>query len=283
MIIPFLLQRIVSYLICILLFFNTISCIAQLQKVFVVDDTAKIFDTRLNPYYAFYIDAAGKQKVAEVSKHPFNISTSSIDSVSKQYKNKAARCWIRINIKNCIGKYTRMILCGSGTDGELVYIHQKRKYILMGNSDVFFTKQSKIERGLFPFMLDVNEEASLYICINNQYDKLYRTNYLQDVGNEGGYLLDTKGQINKHINSALFEDPNYNVKQYSFLSIIFFISLYTLIQYLINKKKSFYGILFIVFLSFVFSCIKPTREYIWIFPLDISPNSWHMRIILFGI
>lgn len=228
--------KIVTILVCILLLFKTSSPLALDKKIFVVEDTSKIFDTELHPYYSFYIDATGRQTISEVASSPFNISISAIESVSTQFKNKAACCWIRICVKNSVEKSIPMVLFAAGTDRERAYIYQNKKFRLLADNDVLFTKKSKLERGLIPFVIARNEEIVLYISINNQYDRLYNSGYLTGYK---GYFLDMRSQVYTHIGKNFFDRKSSYAKELSFLTIILFICLYTLLQYCINNKKEF--------------------------------------------
>jgi hypothetical protein len=212
------------------------TAVAQTQKTVIVSDTLQIFSTRLNPYYAFHADPTGRQTIEEVAGAPFHINISSLDSVSKQYRGKAACCWIRIKVKSSVPKTVRMLLFAYFTEGEAVYIFQKGKLILSGDNDTFFSSRPKLERTTFPFNLSPGEEVTLFIRIKNQYNKLFDLGYLKKYDHKG-YWLATQTLFNAWIADSFLNLRSFFLKEYSLLAVILFIFFYTVLQYIIHRKK----------------------------------------------
>jgi sensor histidine kinase YesM len=194
---------------------------------------------------SFFVDESNQLNWKDALHHSFATRPALTSYINTTYGKRKVSLWLRFTVTNVMPDSLKLMILFH----RYAYF---RDVIIMKSSDTmiihpnyFYTSLSKQERKNISVLVQPQEEISLLIRIYNPYANLYPREFL--VTNRKAYLGARMNLYHGSYSSYMF--------QIMFLAVVLFITMHTLVQYFIRKRKEFiiYAIYsFSVFLFFLY-------------------------------
>lgn len=194
-----------------------IHSLAEIDSIPVVDNAA------------FFVDETNRLTWKEALLHPFATRPDLKDHIRSEYGKRRVSLWLRLTVNNVMADSLRVMMLFHR------YAYFRDVVLFKGNSvqdihpNYFYTTQSKQERKNISALLRPGEGMTFLVRIYNPYSNLYPREFV--VTNRKAYL---NARMNLYHNAY----SNY-MFQIMFLAIVLFITMHTLVQYFIRKRKEF--------------------------------------------
>lgn len=184
----------------------------------------------MEKYARYYVDESGRQIIQQVVHKPFTQDGNFLRTVRKKYRQHQHTGWIRWVLYNPSAVPEQGVLKFSASSFLSVYVADTAGIRFIKNNDAgFFTTQTKYERCSFPFTVAAHSTVMVYAQMRDVY-----LNFAPEYP-----IIIRDAEWHQVMRDVLYDSRYRRLIEILFLSIIFFIIIHTLSQYLFNWRKEF--------------------------------------------
>jgi two-component system LytT family sensor kinase len=218
---------------------------AQASDTLYIHSLAEIDSIPVMDNAAFFVDEANQLNWKEALHHPFASRPDLTSYIRSEYGKRRVSLWLRLTVNNVMPDSLRLMMLFHRYAYFRDVVMFRGKDTTYIHPNYFYTSQSKQERKNISALLKPGEGITFLVRIYNPYSNLYPREFL--VTNRKAYLNARMNLYHGAYSSYMF--------QIMFLAIVLFITMHTLVQYFIRKRKEFiiYALYsFSVFLYFLY-------------------------------
>lgn len=197
-------------------------------------------------YARYYMDLEGTKTIKDVVNENFFYDKTFRRTITAKYDDIKSAAWVRWIVRNPSSHEEHGLLIFSKITFLSLYVVNGDSIRFVKSNREWYTPDSKIERNTFQFTAPPNSTITLYAQMKNPY-RNFQSRY-PIIIREKEYLPITY--------NMLFNSRYYRYVDILFLSIIFFIAIHTLAQYLFNRRKEFLLYAFYAFTVLTFFLFK---------------------------
>jgi sensor histidine kinase YesM len=183
----------------------------------------------MEDYSRYYMDEAGTKDIREVLHQPFIEDTNYRKTINAKYHDHKSAAWIRWYIHNPSSFTENGILIFNKYSFLSVYVVNKDSIQFVKDNAKWYTAETKNIRSSFKFIAPAHTTITVYAQMKNPY-RNFAPRYP---------IILREGEWQPITNQTLFNHRYYTFVDILFLSIIFFIAIHTLAQFLFNRRKEF--------------------------------------------
>lgn len=219
----------VKRLLLLILFSAGILRYAQASDSLYIHSLMEIDSIPVMDNAVFFVDETNQLTWKEAVRHPFATRPNLTSYIRSEYGHRWVSLWLRLTVNNVMPDSLKVMMLFHR------YAYFRDVVVVKGNDTLsihpnyFYTTQSKQERKNISALLKPGEGLTFFVRIYNPYSNLYPREFL--VTNRKAYLDSRMNLYHNAYSSYMF--------QIMFLAIVLFITLHTLVQYFIRKRKEF--------------------------------------------
>jgi sensor histidine kinase YesM len=217
-------------LICVTLFFLRSSvCIANDADTLFIHSLDEIDSIPIANNAWFLVDESNQLTWQEAIQKPMEFNPQLPDHIDSAYGRRMVTLWLRMQLTNSMEDSLKMVILFHR------YAYYKEVIILKSGDttiyspNYFFTHMTKQERKTLNVPLRPGESVTILFRIYNPYSNLYEQEFL--LTNRKAYLAMRSSTYHRSYSDYIFK--------IMFLAVVVFITLHTLVQYFIRRRKEF--------------------------------------------
>ena len=202
---------------------------AQASDTLYIHSLAEIDSIPVVDNAAFFVDETNHLTWKEALLQSFTTRPDLKDYIRSAYGKRRVSVWLRLTINNAMSDSLKVMMLFHR------YAYFRDVVLFKGNEvqdihpNYFYTSQSKQERKNISAPLKAGEGVTFLVRIYNPYSNLYPREFV---------VTNRKAYLNARMNLYHGAYSNY-MFQIMFLAIVLFITMHTLVQYFIRKRKEF--------------------------------------------